>query len=265
MKFWLGIDAGSSYTKLVLVDSSQKPVARQIAPRGSNIEASCRDCMDQLLRDSGINLDQIEGIASTGYGRKQVSFANKAITEVTALSIGAFCLDQAIRTIIDVGGQDSKVIGLDESGNVVDFALNSKCAAGTGKFLEVTSASLGLALENLTILAKQADKSLCLSSTCTVFAESEIISHLAAGEKKENIIKALHTAVSSQILGLFHQVCSRSDGKILFTGGVALNEGIVSELQHRLNRDILVSESPQYVGAFGVAIYLKRLYEKGSH
>ncbi|MBN1765539.1 MAG: hypothetical protein JW860_09805 [Sedimentisphaerales bacterium] len=258
MKYVLGIDAGSSYIKLVLIDEQQKTVARNIIKRGADIDASCRESYNTLLNTSPIDKNDINGIMATGYGRKQVTFCNEVITEITALSVGGFTVAPDVRTIIDIGGQDSKVIAVDTSGKVVDFVMNHKCSAGTGKFLEVTSASLGVTIEDLGRLSQAADTRLRLSSTCTVFAESEIVSYIARGVKKENIIKALHAAISGQIVGLFHQVNSVDDGKILLAGGVALNEGLVHELSGWLNREVLVPEYPQYTGAYGAAIYLQR-------
>ena len=261
MKYCLGIDAGSSYTKLVLIDPAGTVAARRIIPSREDINQTCLNCLDDILQDTGVHREDLEGIVATGYGRRQIRFADKVITEITALAAGAFREDIRIRTILDVGGQDSKAIALDKEGKVIDFALNSKCAAGTGRFLEVTSASLGLALEDLAPLSQKADKSLSLSSTCTVFAESEIISHLSAGEKKENIIKALHTVIVNKIIELLHQIGFDPGSKILFTGGVALDLAIVRELSGRLDCPITVPPYPQHIGAFGAAVYLKKLLE----
>jgi len=262
MKYYLGIDAGSSYIKIVLIDSLGKPVANNITQRGADIDQSCKVSYDDLLSEYDIDEAQVDSIIATGYGRKQVSFCDEVITEITALSVGGFAVDSKIRSIIDIGGQDSKVIAIDSLGKVVDFAMNQKCAAGTGKFLEVTSASLGVNVDQLGELSLRADKKLSLSSTCTVFAESEIVSHIAGGEKKENIIKALHKSISGQVLGLFYQACDVSDGKILFAGGVALNKGMVSELSERLNNNIIVPDFPQFVGAYGAAVFLKNMKQE---
>ena len=256
MKYRLGIDAGSSYVKLVLIDSDSTIVNRCNIPTQPDVESVCRKCMDNMLRENSLTEDDLVGIAATGYGRRQIGFADKVITEITALAMGAFGSDKQVRTILDVGGQDSKAISLDEEGNVTDFALNSKCAAGTGRFLEVTSASLGIALEDLALLAEKADRSLSLSSTCTVFAESEIISHLAAGEKKENIIRALHAAVTNQLVGLLHQVGCITGSPLLFTGGVAQNKAIADRLSENLKSPVNVPPYPQYLGALGAALSL---------
>ncbi len=262
MKYYLGIDAGSSYIKLVLVDSAGKMIGKNITQRGADIDKSCCKGYDGLLNECQMDKDQVDSVIASGYGRKQVSFCDEIVTEITALSVGGFNVNNEVRSIIDIGGQDSKVISLNSSGKVVDFAMNQKCAAGTGKFLEVTSASLGVGVDQLGELSLKADKTLSLSSTCTVFAESEIVSHIARGEKKENIIKALHTAISGRVLGLFYQVCDASEGKILFVGGVALNKGMLSELSDKLNQNVLVPKFPQFIGAYGAAIFLKKMKEE---
>lgn len=262
MSCYLGVDAGSSYIKLALIDESETMTAFGMIPRGDDIDAACQTCLDELLDHRRIERSQISGIIATGYGRKQVPFADDIITEITALATGAFAMNPAIQYVIDIGGQDSKVIALDASGKVLDFMMNHKCAAGTGKFLEVTSASLGVEIEQLGPLSQQADKQLQLSSTCTVFAESEIISCIARGETKENIIRALHRTISGQIMSLFSHVSAARTGAIGFVGGVALNSGMAAELSDRLGQAVWTPPQPQYVGACGAAIFLKRKLAK---
>jgi predicted CoA-substrate-specific enzyme activase len=253
----LGIDAGSSYIKLVLIDPAGGMTAKRIVQRGSDFDETCRRSYDQLLSESNLSESQIGGIIATGYGRRQVGFADEVITEITALAVGGRKVAPDMTVVIDIGGQDSKVIALDDSSGVVDFAMNQKCAAGTGKFLEITSASLGVDVAQLGPLSQKADQTLTLTSTCTVFAESEIVSHIAAGETKENIIKALHRAIAKQIMGLYHQVGTAGSGQILFVGGVALNSGMVVELSERLGCQVIVPPDPQYIGAYGAALYLR--------
>ncbi len=262
MNFYLGIDAGSSYIKMAITDETETMVAHGIIPRGNDIDAACRVCFDELLNGSQINKTNIAGIIATGYGRKQVSFSDDVITEITALAVGAYAMNPEIRYVIDIGGQDSKVIALDSSGKVLDFMMNHKCAAGTGKFLEVTSASLGVDIKQLGPLSQQSDKPLHLSSTCTVFAESEIISCIAKGEKKENIIRALHRTISGQTMSLFSHVSTDRTGEIAFAGGLALNIGMIEEMSEKLDRNVWVPPQPQYVGACGAAIFLKQKLTK---
>lgn len=264
MKYYLGIDAGSSYIKLALIDGADNIIAKSIVKRGADIGACCRQSYSNLLNEYNIEKNEVAGVIATGYGRKQVDFCDEVITEITALAVGGFSIDRNVRTIIDIGGQDSRVVSLDDSGKVVDFVMNQKCSAGTGKFLEVTSASLGVKIEDLGRLSLKSDRPLNLSSTCTVFAESEIISCVARGEKKENIIRALHNTICGQITGLYFQVNSDYQGKTLFAGGVALNEGIVAELSSRLSCEVLVPDNPQFISAYGAALFLKRKTERRS-
>ncbi len=265
MNYFVGIDAGSSYIKAALVNDAEAMVFQNVVPRGGDIDASCRACFDGILHRQGIARNQIRGITATGYGRKQVAFCEDVITEITALAVGAHALDETIRCVIDIGGQDSKVIAIDSSGKVVDFAMNHKCSAGTGKFLEVTSASLGVPVEQLGPLSQTSDTALRLSSTCTVFAESEIISCIARGEKTENIIRALHRAIAGQVRGLWAQLHSCSAGTIAFVGGLASNIGIVDELSDMLQRRVFVPPYPQFVGARGAALLSQRTHGNGAH
>lgn len=258
MNYYLGIDAGSSYIKLALVDDAETTASSRVVKRGGDIDASCRACLDELLRHSGIDRDQIRSITATGYGRKQVTFCDDTITEIAALAVGSYALDRTVRCVIDIGGQDSKVIAVDPSGVVLDFMMNHKCAAGTGRFLEVTSASLGVSVEQLGPLSRKSDKTLTLSSTCTVFAESEVISCIAKGEKKQDIIKALHRTISRQVRGLFSQLNASSEGTVAFVGGLALNVGMIDELSETLKQSVFVPLHPQFVGAYGAAVCSKR-------
>lgn len=261
MSYYLGIDAGSSYIKLALVDDAETMAFKGVIPRGADIDASCRAGFAELLKRCRVDRRQITRIIATGYGRKQVTLCDDIITEITALAVGSYAIDRTIRCVIDIGGQDSKVIAIDQSGKVLDFMMNHKCSAGTGKFLEVTSASLGVPIEQLGPLSQQSGTVLRLSSTCTVFAESEIISCIARGEKKEDIIRALHRAISGQVRGLLSQLNAFSDGTIAFVGGLALNSGMIDELSETLKQRVLVPPHPQCVGACGAAIFSKRKME----
>jgi predicted CoA-substrate-specific enzyme activase len=258
MNYHLGIDAGSSYIKLALIDDTDTLAFRGVIQRGADIDASCRTCLDDLLNRCEVDRSQIAGIIATGYGRRQVTFCDEIVTEIAALAVGSHAVEPTVRCVIDIGGQDSKVIALDPSGRVLDFMMNHKCSAGTGKFLEVTSASLGVPVEQLGPLSRRSEKSLSLSSTCTVFAESEIISCIARGEKREDIIRALHRTISGQVRSLYSQVNSFSEGKIVFVGGLALNVGMIDELSEALTQRVLVPAKPQFVGAFGAAVFLRR-------
>lgn len=194
-------------------------------------------------------------LVATGYGRHaaRAKFAQEVITEIKAYAIGARQLFPEVRTILDIGGQDTKVILLDEEGRVVDFQMNEKCSAGTGKFLEVMAKALGYSLDELGREALKAKKKIKVSSMCTVFAESEVVSLLHEGEERENIAFAIHASIAERAAGLLKRVGVVEP--LLFAGGVAKNPCLVKLLQEKLKKEVIVPEEPQIVGAFGAAIY----------
>ncbi|HHX86733.1 MAG TPA: 2-hydroxyglutaryl-CoA dehydratase, partial [Firmicutes bacterium] len=181
-----------------------------------------------------------------------VPFANKQVTEITCHGKGAHFLFPAARTVIDIGGQDSKVIRLSDLGSVVDFAMNEKCAAGTGRFLEVMAQALEVKLEDMAQIARKALRSVSISSMCTVFAESEVVSLIAEGTPREEIIRGLHQAVADRTSGLVHRV--GLEKQVVMTGGVAKNAGAVHCLEEKLKVKIVVPEEPQITGALGAAL-----------
>ncbi len=197
-------------------------------------------------------------LVATGYGRHaaRVKFAQEVITEIKAYAIGARHLHPDVRTILDIGGQDTKVILLDKDGKVIDFQMNEKCSAGTGKFLEVMAKALGYSLDELGSEAFKAKKKIKVSSMCTVFAESEVVSLLHEGEERENIAFAIHASIAERAAGLLKRVGVVEP--LLFAGGVAKNSCLVKLLQEKLKKEVIVPKEPQIVGAFGAAIYASR-------
>jgi len=209
------------------------------------------------LKKSGDNFKNLSSIVATGYGRINVPFADKSITEITCHALGANWLNPGTRTVIDIGGQDSKVISIDENGRVVDFIMNDKCAAGTGRFLEVMAQALGVKTEELGNESLKSKKKITISSMCTVFAESEVISLVAEGCAKEDIIRGLHKAISNRICSMACRL--RLENIITLTGGVAKNTGMVQALKKRLKAKVYVPEEPQIVGALGAAIAARKI------
>lgn len=197
-------------------------------------------------------------LVATGYGRHaaRAKFAQEVITEIKAYAIGACYLYPDARTILDIGGQDTKVILLDEEGKVADFQMNEKCSAGTGKFLEVMARALGYSLEEMGREALKARKKIKISSMCTVFAESEVVSLLHGGEARENIAFAIHASIAERATGLLKRVGLVEP--LLFAGGVAKNPCLVKLLQEKVKKEVIIPEEPQIVGAFGAAIYASR-------
>ncbi len=250
-----GVDVGSLTTKSVIVTNGTI-AGFGLIPTGINTEESGLSALKKALESAKLRRDDLKYIVATGYGRISAPYANKTVTEITCHARGAHYLHPSTRTIIDMGGQDCKAIRLDSEGNVIDFAMNDKCAAGTGRFLEVMANVFKVKLNDLGPLALNAKETVPMSSTCTVFAESETISLVARGEKPENILKGIHYAISNRVAGMFSRVGVESD--VFFSGGVAKNVGMKAALEEVLKSKILVpSFDPQLVGALGAAVLAK--------
>ncbi|GHV83269.1 2-hydroxyglutaryl-CoA dehydratase [Spirochaetia bacterium] len=256
-----GVDIGSLSTKTVIF-SGNKIAGSSIIQTGINtVENGENGLKTALANANAIKQEDLQFIAATGYGRISAPYAQKTITEITCHARGVHFMHPAARTIIDMGGQDCKAIRLDEDGNVTDFAMNDKCAAGTGRFLEVMANVFKVPLEDLGPLALKATELLSISSTCTVFAESETISLLARGEKPENIILGIHHAIANRINSMFARIGIEND--VFFSGGVAKNTGMRNALEEVMH--ITLAEpryDPQLAGALGAAIIAQELLTK---
>jgi (R)-2-hydroxyacyl-CoA dehydratese activating ATPase len=246
-----GIDIGSITTKVAFLDD-KGIIGEMVDFTGYNARKAGRDLFDKLLLETGLDEGSIGKIVSTGYGRNSVDFAHKAITEITCHAAGAYFLDRSVRSIIDVGGQDSKALLLYEGGKVRDFAMNDKCAAGTGRFLEVMARALHLDLDEMGEIALNPDNPSKISSICTVFAESEVISLISKGESRENIIAGINESVASRVTALARRV--NVAPPVMMTGGVAKNKGVVKALEDKLGTEIIISPHAQINGAIGAAI-----------
>ena len=244
----IGIDAGSTYTKGVLFDG-KNIIKKIIIPTGSSPKTTSRQVYENLIED--IDKSEIKRVVGTGYGRVSMDFIDKKVTEITCHAKGVFFLNQNIRTILDIGGQDIKVININESGNVESFLMNDKCAAGTGKFLEITSNKLDSDIASIDELARDAEPE-NISSMCTVFAESEIVSLLARDTPKEKIAAGIIKSISNKGISLLNKAQIVDD--IAFTGGLAQIGELVKMLESDLNKKIFVSEDSQIVGALGAAM-----------
>jgi predicted CoA-substrate-specific enzyme activase len=255
-----GVDVGAATAKAVIV-SDGKVVGQAVIPTGDRIVVAADKVTRLALEKAGMWRDdfdfeaRFDYIISTGYGRHGVPFANKAVTEIICHAQGAHFLLPATRTIIDIGGQDSKAIGLDERGNVINFVMNDKCAAGTGRFLEVMAQVLGVTIEELGPIALTSKNPCQISSTCTIFAESEMVSLRAEGKSREDLIAGIVKAVSSRVAVMGKTVGFKRD--VVFTGGVAKNVGVKKALEEEIKMEILVPEEPQTMGALGAALLAK--------
>ena len=247
----VGIDVGSTTTKGVLLDSSNKIVAKSLMLTGASAVQAVQKTLQDISSRSGIDLNGIPMI-STGYGRARVELALQSITEITCHSVGVFHINPDIRLLIDVGGQDSKAIRIGPSGRPEDFELNDKCSAGTGRFLEVMARVLEVSIDELGPLALQSKNPSSISSTCTVFAESEVIGHIGAGESAADIAAGVHVSMVSKIASLSKRVGIKEP--VCVTGGVALNPAFRYHLSKQLGVELWVPEEPQLTGALGAAV-----------
>ena len=256
MNYFAGIDVGSTAIKVAVVDQQGNIAGVHVTPSGSLFHKNSLEALNTLLGRLGLEREQVRYLVATGYGRKLFKEADDSISEITANAIGAFEAGKAyggVRTIINIGGQDSKAIQIDNTGNVVNFAMNDKCAAGTGRFLDVAARNLELDLEELgDYHFKGTGAPLNINSTCTVFAESEIIGLLARGHGKAEIIAGIHYSIASRTARLAKRV--GIEDRVYFDGGPALNKGLVAALQDELGRELVVPEHPQTTTAFGAAM-----------
>ena len=255
-----GIDIGSITAETVILQDDQI-LSYSILPTGANSRTAAERSLAAALREAKIQKEDLLRIVTTGYGRASFPFADKVVTEITCHARGAFFVHPETRTVIDIGGQDSKVIRLDGQGRNVDFQMNDKCAAGTGRFLEVMARALEVTLEDLGRLSRSAQRTIKISSMCTVFAESEVVSLIAENQPKEVIIRGLHDAIADRILGLVHRVGMEEE--VALTGGVAKNEGVVHALEERLGVKLFIPPEPQIIGALGAAFAARDLASPG--
>lgn len=250
--FYAGVDVGSATAKAVWIDAEGTVLGSCIVPSGGNLADAATRCLNHAAQQAGCAPDEAACIVATGYGRERVAERHRAVTEITCHARGARALFDEARSVIDIGGQDSKAIALDPQGRVLRFEMNDKCAAGTGRFLEVMARLLEIELNDLGARALAALDAVAISSTCTVFAESEVISHLAQNQPVDNIVAGLCRSIASRVYGLASR--ARLTPPAIMTGGVARNVGVVKAMEALLGSPIHVPESPQTVGAFGAAL-----------
>lgn len=245
-----GIDAGAATTKAVLVDRGT--VLRSLVrPTGFDFSGAAAQLFDDLLREARVSRADVQAIGATGYGRDQIAFATRKASEITAHAKGVYHLYPEVRGIVDIGGQDSKVIVV-EQGKVVDFLMNDRCAAGTGKFLEHTARALEISVEDLGNLALRSKTPASISSMCTVFAESEVISLRAKGFSREDIAAGLVESIARRVAGMAKQKGLAKN--VALVGGVAKNAGIKAALEKELAMELYVPPEPQITGALGAAL-----------
>ena len=252
-----GIDIGSTMTKVVIF--SDKVEASFIGPTGPEHRKLANKVMEEALARAQLKFEDLRYIVATGYGRINVPFADRQVTEITCHAKGLHHLLPTVKTIVDIGGQDSKGIKIND-GKVTSFVMNDKCAAGTGRFLEIIADSLGVPLEKLGEISLTADRAAEISSTCTVFAEHEVINKLANGETIPNLIAGIHESVATRVYALVNKLKIEPD--VAITGGGAKNIGLVTALEGKFGYPILVPPEPLITGALGAALVGKEVYQK---
>jgi len=256
--YYAGIDVGAITAKAAIVDESQL-IASAVLAAGFHRAEAARQVLALAMERAGLQRGQIAALVATGYGRVQVEEADRTVTEITCHGRGAFWLCPDVRTVIDIGGQDSKGIALSAQGKVLDFVMNDKCAAGTGRFLEVMAHALEEDLERFGELSQAATRRVAISSTCTVFAESEIVTHIAGGAPKPAIIAGIHEAIAARVAAMVARIPVLN--VVMLTGGVARNGGVVRMLQEKLGREIVVRPEAQITGAIGAALFAREMGE----
>lgn len=250
-KITLGVDVGSTTSKCVILEDGKKLVGKALIAAGTGTGGPSK-ALDAVLADAGLGREQIDYTISTGYGRRAEGLADSDMSELSCHAKGAQFLFPEAKTVIDIGGQDIKVMGIDD-GIMTTFQMNDKCAAGTGRFMEVMANVLGVKVSELGELGALSTQAVQISSTCTVFAESEVISQLSNGAAVCDIIAGIHRSVASKVTGLVHRVGLRKP--VVMTGGVSRNSDVIRALKEQLGCDIQTSELSQYAGALGAALY----------
>ncbi len=248
-----GVDIGSITTEALLFDKEKGIVGYTILPTGANSGKTAETALDKVLAAPSKTRSDVSYVVATGCGRKRAGYAKEAITEITCIAKGVNFLFPDAKTIIDIGGQDTKVIRVDGKGRVTEFEMNDKCAAGTGRFIEVMANALNVELGKIGELSLNHKKDMTISSICTVFAESEVISLVSEGQDLEDIVYGIHRAIADRTMGLINRLGGVQE-KVIMCGGVAKNVGVVKALEKTLGTSIQISDEPQIVGSLGAAL-----------
>jgi len=250
-----GVDVGSTQTKAVILDERGAIVGRSLTSTGANVIKAAEEAFAMALAQSDLREEEVEYVVGTGYGRYKVTFGNTQVTEISCHGRGAVHLFPGTRTVLDMGGQDTKAIRLDQDGDVLDFCMNDKCAAGTGRFLGAAAKALGMGLDDLGPTALRSSKPVRISTTCTVFAESEVLSWLGKGKRVEDILAGVHQSIAVRSVGLLRRV--GLEPEITFTGGVAKNIAMIAALEQALGMKVNVGDDSHYMGALGAALFAR--------
>jgi predicted CoA-substrate-specific enzyme activase len=253
MAYAAGVDVGSTQTKAVVINEAKQIVGRALIDTGANVILAAEQAFAAALQGANVREEEVEYVVGTGYGRYRVTFGNTQVTEISCHGRGAVHMFPSTRTVLDMGGQDTKAIRVRPSGEILDFCMNDKCAAGTGRFLGAASSALDIPLDQLGPTALRAERPVRISTTCTVFAESEVLSWVGRGKKIEDILQGVHQSIAARSIGLLRRVGIEEE--ITFTGGVARNIGMIEALQKGLGAKLNVSGDSHFMGALGAALF----------
>jgi predicted CoA-substrate-specific enzyme activase len=251
--YFAGIDSGSTSTDVVILDGDCTVAGWSIIPTGGGASSGAEKCLSAALKKAGISRGRVRTVISTGYGRKYIQGSTDNITEITCHAKGAFFLNKKVRTIIDIGGQDSKIIALNDDGSVAGFVMNDKCSAGTGRFLDMMSNALNIPLEKMSSLGLNCTEDITISSMCTVFAESEVVSLVAQNKSVNDIVYGLNKSVAAKISALAGRIRTRD--VYMMTGGVAQNKGVVRAVENKMKISLCITDYAQICGALGAALF----------
>ncbi|MBI2962917.1 MAG: 2-hydroxyglutaryl-CoA dehydratase [Deltaproteobacteria bacterium] len=252
MSYAVGVDVGSTQTKAIVIDEEGRIAGRSLIDTGANVMAAAENAFVAAIRGGGIAEEDVAFVIGTGYGRYKVTFGDAQVTEISCHARGAVHMFPATRTVLDMGGQDTKAIRVHSNGEVADFCMNDKCAAGTGRFLQAAAFALEIPLDELGATAMRSDRPVPITTTCTVFAESEVLSWLARGKKIADILRGVHHSIGTRSMGLLRRV--GLDPEVTFTGGVSRNSCMVEVLNEMIGAPLNVSEESHFMGALGAAL-----------
>jgi (R)-2-hydroxyacyl-CoA dehydratese activating ATPase len=255
MSYAAGVDVGSTQTKAIVVDEEGRIAGRALIDTGSNVVTAAEKAFLTALQDGGVDEESVGYVVGTGYGRYKVTFGDTQITEISCHARGAVQMFPNTRTVLDMGGQDTKAIRVSPGGEVQDFSMNDKCAAGTGRFLQAAAVALEIPLAELGPTALRAEKAVPISTTCTVFAESEVLSWLGKGKKLEDILLGVHRSIGTRSMALLRRV--GVENEVTFTGGVTKNQGMVQVMNEMLGLSVNVGEDAHFMGALGAALFAR--------
>ena len=253
MRFAAGVDVGSTQTKAVVMQESAGIVGRALTDTGANVIKAAENAFHLACREARIDPRDVGFVVGTGYGRYKITFGNAQMTEISCHARGASYIFPSTRTVIDMGGQDAKAISIGADGQVLDFVMNDKCAAGTGRFLANAADVMGITLDEVGPLSLEGTRPVKLTTVCTVFVESDILSYLSMGKKPPDILRGVHLAIAKRTISLARRVSLEPD--ITMTGGVARNEGMVRALEEVLETKLQVSPDAHFMGAIGAALF----------